>query len=82
MIQVTVKLFAMIADIVGNDELHLTAEEGSTPADILDNLIQQNPRLDKWRPYVRVAVNYEYVPLTHPLSDKDELAVIPPMSGG
>lgn len=30
----------------------------------------------------RLAVNHEFVPRSHPLQESDEIAVIPPVSGG
>jgi molybdopterin synthase catalytic subunit len=36
----------------------------------------------RWKPVVRVAVNQEFVGDAHPLCDGDEVALIPPVSGG
>jgi molybdopterin converting factor small subunit len=46
----------------------------------LDTLRERFPVLQEAP--VRLAVNRVYVDKTHPLHDNDELALIPPVSGG
>jgi molybdopterin converting factor subunit 1 len=81
--QVTVRLFAMLREGAGRDSLDLELSEGATVQDALDavgraegieELIARMP--------VVAAVNREYVPEEQILSDGDELALIPPVSGG
>ncbi len=56
--------------------------DGSTPADVLASLEGTYPRLEEWRGHLRMAVNQEYAPGKVILKDRDELAIIPPVSGG
>ena len=82
MIHVHVKLFAMARDLSGTDEVMLSLSSSSTIANVLDALLKQYPSLIEWKQYLRLAVNCEYVPLSYNLHDNDEVAVIPPVSGG
>jgi molybdopterin converting factor subunit 1 len=82
MIEVNVKLFAVIRDIVGKDELKVSVDDGSIALTVLQKLSQQHPRLNEWKNHLRVAVNYEYVSMEHQLKHNDEVAIIPPVSGG
>jgi len=79
---VRVKLFAAVRDIVGKDEIILPASPGATASSLLIDLARRYPELGKWTESVRVAVNWEYVPNSQLLNDNDEVAVIPPVSGG
>jgi molybdopterin converting factor subunit 1 len=82
MMKVRLKLFAMARDIVGAQDLELTLPASSTTGDAIRVLLDQYPALKKWELHLRLAVNYEYAPLTVPLHENDEVAVIPPVSGG
>ncbi len=82
MIEVSVKLFAVAKDLVGMPETKLSLHPQSTAANVLDYFIQTNPKFAEWRKHIRVAVNCEYVDLNQPLHDGDEVAIIPPVSGG
>jgi molybdopterin converting factor subunit 1 len=82
MIHIQVKLFAIARDIVGADSVTLTLPENSLAEDALNSLFQHHPTLRQWREHLRVAVNREYSPTSTPLHDGDELAIIPPVSGG
>jgi molybdopterin converting factor subunit 1 len=82
MISVSVKLFASIRDITGTGEIKISMPEDSPVSSILEELIHKYPSFAPWKDYVRLAVNYEYVQLSHILRDSDEVAVIPPVSGG
>ncbi|HEY6191882.1 MAG TPA: molybdopterin converting factor subunit 1 [Bacteroidota bacterium] len=77
-----VKFFAVARDVAGMEEVTLTMPEGSTPADVLSSLEVTYPRFGEWKGHLRVAVNQEYAPGKVTLKDRDELAIIPPVSGG
>ena len=82
MAKARVRLFARLADLVGARETEVEIGEGLTAADVLALLIRQHPDLEGLEAAVRFAVNAEYVPGTHPVRDGDEVALIPPVSGG
>ena len=79
---VRVKLFAAARDIVGQDEAMLSLPENSTTLSALQQLVQQHPKLEQWKKYLKVAVNWEYASTEQVLHNNDEVAVIPPVSGG
>ena len=79
---VRVKLFAAARDIVGKDETDLSLPENSTASAVIRLLVQQHPKLDQWKTYLRLAVNWEYASTDQVLHNNDEIAVIPPVSGG
>ena len=75
--EVTVRLFAMLRERAGTGELTLELPEGARVRDALDAL----GHLADGLPLV-MAVNREYAPEDHVLDAGDELALIPPVSGG
>lgn len=82
-ITVTVKLFAMIREVVGTDELMLTLS-GDPPvvSQVRDHLLSEYPMLMPVLPFSQIAVNEEVVEESSPLKQGDEVAVLPPVSGG
>jgi molybdopterin synthase catalytic subunit len=81
-VQVTVRYFAALRERVGRAAERLALPAGATAADALAALAQQHPALATALPQVRCAVNQEYVASDTVLHDGDELALIPPVSGG
>ena len=81
--RVEVKLFAVFRERAGRETLSLELAEGSTVADVLAAAARE-PGLDEIleRMPVRAALNREYVDETTPVSAGDELALVPPVSGG
>lgn len=75
--QVRVRLFAMLRERAGTSELTLELPEGARVADALDRV----GTLAGGLPLV-MAVNREYAEPQRALSPGDELALIPPVSGG
>ena len=75
--EVTVRLFAMLRERAGVPELTLELPEGARVSDALDSL----EGLAEGIPLV-MAVNREYADATQVLDSGDELALIPPVSGG
>ncbi|MEK6565911.1 MAG: molybdopterin converting factor subunit 1, partial [Bacteroidota bacterium] len=80
--KVRVKLFSIAKDLAGFEETVVEIPSGSSAEIVLDQLIARNPRFVDWKPSLRLAVNQEYVRNEHLLSENDEVAVIPPVSGG
>ncbi|MFM7887358.1 MAG: MoaD/ThiS family protein [Pseudanabaena sp.] len=81
-IQVTVKLFAIFQEVFATDKIHLDIESGATVSQIFDRLVNQQPSLEKWRSLTRYAINLNFAEPHTILSDGDEVALIPPVSGG
>lgn len=79
--QVIVRFFGPARDIVGQSELRQDVAEGETVGAVAGRLAEAFPRLGAALG-LRLAVNKSYVPMNHVLHDGDEVAVIPPVSGG
>lgn len=79
---VKIKVFASLRDITGAGNLELNLPEGSTTENLVDELIRQFPELLPFKGIFRIAVNQEYTTESLPLHDRDEVALIPPTSGG
>ena len=79
---VDVRYFAIIREIVGLSAERRKVPEGATAGDIFTELVRENPRLERMRPVTMLMVNKAYVSHDHELHDGDELALIPPVSGG
>ncbi|MGE5590453.1 MAG: molybdopterin converting factor subunit 1 [Bacillota bacterium] len=76
------RLFAAAADATGARRLDWELPDGATVADLRQALAERLPGLARLAPLVMVAVNREYVQPDHALRDGDEVALIPPVSGG
>ncbi len=80
--RVRVRLFAIQRELVGSRELTLELADGATIADAWTSLIERYPVLASGGPSVRFARNSEYADRDALLAEGDELACIPPVSGG
>jgi sulfur-carrier protein len=79
-VTIRVLFFAYLRERCGVREALLDLPEGATVEDLWRALVARYDRLPAEAP--RFAVNCCYVDKTHPLHDNDELALIPPVSGG
>lgn len=79
---VRILLFAVLRDAAGTAELTLELPMGTTARSAADQLADRFPPLKAHLPRVAFAVNQQYVPAHTELHDADELALIPPVSGG
>ncbi len=80
--KVRARFFASSREIVGQSQLDLDVPDRATVADLLQQLWATYPALERYGPHLMLAVNADYVTATHPLHDGDEVALIPPVSGG
>lgn len=79
--QVTVRAFASIREVLGAGTVAVDLPEGATVRVLKQQLRSIYPQLAAG-PEVMVSVNLEYVGDDHPLHPTDEVALIPPVSGG
>jgi MoaD family protein len=80
---ITVRLFAIMKDRVGRDELKVAAPIG-TVADLIGQISREYPALADILAQGRIAisVNHEFAKPDAPVRDGDEVALMPPFSGG
>jgi MoaE-MoaD fusion protein len=80
--RVRVRLFAIQRELAGTREHPLELADGATVEDAWEALIAVFPSLAPGRASVRFARNGTYADAATPLADGDEVAMIPPVSGG
>lgn len=78
---VTVRLFARLREIAG-PELQLEVPGGATANDAWAALIARHPDLKPYAASISCAVNEEYARMTSALHEGDDVAFLPPVSGG
>jgi MoaE-MoaD fusion protein len=79
-VRVRVRLFASFREAAGTAHLTCELDDGARVSDLLARLAAQVPALGATRGLV--AVNQTYVDADAALADGDEVALIPPVSGG
>jgi molybdopterin converting factor subunit 1 len=77
---ITVKLFGIAREIVGSSSI-VIEEATPTVEELLEYLKSKFPQLNKLTSLL-VAVNSEYAAADREISTNDEIAIIPPVSGG
>ncbi len=80
--KIAIRLFAGLRDRAGTGNLSVELPGGATVADAIEAAQRRAPIEWTVPTTLMAAVNNEYVEFTQPLSDGDELALIPPVSGG
>jgi molybdopterin converting factor subunit 1 len=79
---VTVRLFARLRDITGAGELAREAPAGASVGTVWSALVSEFPELSAYEKSISCAVNEDYSRFTAPVADGDEIAFLPPVSGG
>lgn len=82
MTRVTLLFFASLRERVGCAEAEWTLPDGATVADLWESVCGKHPQAAPLGRSMSFAVNQEYVRRDHVLADGDEVALIPPVSGG
>ena len=80
--RVKVRLFARLRELVGNGELDRDVPAGATVRTVWDLLVRDYPAIGPYTDSLSCAVNIDYARMTTAVSDGDEVAFLPPVSGG
>jgi len=81
-VRVTIRLFARLRDIAGTTELTRDVSSGATVHAVWQGLAAEFTEMASYERSISTAVNAEYALRTQVLSDGDEVAFLPPVSGG
>ncbi len=80
--QITVRLFGSIREAASAKELQLELPEGATIAHLRAQLAEEIPAVTELGDRLRLSINYDLAEETAALSEGDEVALLPPVSGG
>lgn len=80
--KVSVRLFAVAKDAMGDGVLELELNDGATIADVRNGLVARLPDLNAMSALLRFAVNEDFADDSTVVHATDEIACIPPVSGG
>lgn len=77
-----VLLFARLRELAGASSIRVTMPAGATVADLKRVIAQEWPSMSELVERCAVAVNGEYAGQGQTIEARDEIALIPPVSGG
>ena len=80
--RVTVRLFARLRDVAGTEHCDVNVPAGASVDDVWRETSTRFPALAPFEPVVSAAVNAEFARRRSPVHDGDEVAFLPPVSGG
>ncbi len=80
--KITVLLFASLKDIVGKGQLEIEVDEKCSIEILSKKLYELYPKVESYDSSVRIALNQEIIENDIELKDGDEVAYLPPVSGG
>jgi molybdopterin converting factor subunit 1 len=80
--RVNIRLFARLRDLAGSGELVRDVAAPATVQTIWKSLVAEMPDLAAYEGTMSVAVNADYSKMSAPVQEGDEVAFLPPVSGG
>ena len=80
--RVEVRLFAQLRDKTGAGDIPVDVNDGATVADVWRSLVGSHPALAAFESSVSCAVNATYAKKHTRVNAGDEVAFLPPVSGG
>jgi molybdopterin synthase catalytic subunit len=81
-VQVKVIYFGILRELAGTQQESVALAEGATAGELFAELKTRHPQLEQFAKSIALAVNLEYADSKRVLNAKDEVALIPPVSGG
>ena len=80
--RVTVRLFARLRELAGRESWEIDLKDDATAADAWGVVTQATPELAPFDRAISVAVNASFARMSRPLAEGDDVAFLPPVSGG
>jgi molybdopterin converting factor subunit 1 len=80
--QVRILFFGMLKDVAGRNHDTLSLPEHATLGDVLSHYEERFPRLKEFTASIAMSINQEYAGPESELKQGDEIALLPPVSGG
>lgn len=80
--RVIVRYFAIYREAAGESQVEIEMNEGATLGDVLRVVFERHPKLEKWAGSIVCSVNRKYADNGKVLANGDEVALLPPVSGG
>jgi molybdopterin converting factor subunit 1 len=80
--RVGVKLFARLRELVGTGELSVEVPPGATVKDVWAAVVAAHPAAAAYETSMSCAVNLDYARMSAPVAEGDDVAFLPPVSGG
>lgn len=80
--EINILLFAYLKEVAGKPVISITLPEPATAGSLLTRISEIYPNVADQVEYFRVSVDGEYVTTDTAISEKNEIAIIPPVSGG
>jgi molybdopterin converting factor subunit 1 len=80
--RVTVRLFARLREAAGRELDACDVPPGARVADVWAAMTTRHPALAPFGGSLSAAINADFARMTSPVSDGDEVAFLPPVSGG
>jgi molybdopterin converting factor subunit 1 len=79
---VTIRLFARLREMAGAAEVRRDVPDGASVRTVWELLVGEFPEFDDYTRVVSCAVNEDYARMTTAVHEGDEVAFLPPVSGG
>jgi len=81
-LKVRVRVFASLREILGKEEVEVELPEGTSIEGLWTQLVSDDERLEPFTKSIQFAINHDFVGKETELSPDDEIAFLPPVSGG
>jgi molybdopterin converting factor subunit 1 len=81
-VKVRLRFFAALREIIGRGEMEKDVAEGTTAGRIFEELVSEYPKLSSYTKVVQIAINQEIAERQRAVESEDEVAFLPPVSGG
>ena len=82
LVHIRVLFFGLLKEICGGTEASLCLPEGSTAGAVFEHYAAEFPKLRPMASSIVIARNHEFASPREPLAEGDEVALLPPVSGG